>query len=492
MNIFNKISAAILLILNCILVPESAIAGIIEKEPYSIPKKIRYKDNFKIAILPFTGEISEERKYIRDLVRNYLKDQILLYKKVRFPYLIIDQKISAFESSGKNTDGTEKPVNDDKEAKDAFLDLHIADENKIKIPSDINSSDWAAIPGIDILITGTVIQNADILKVRVQVYNNIYARVYSIEKKGQFKEIDQLLEYLSRESIKAIIMRYGYLNISSNEKDAAIYIDGRYFGRTDKNNILLEYGSHKVSLLKNNYAEKTTIINIDEKAAESLYVEFGHEDSISKSIVRITTEPDRARVYLDSDFIGLSPLEKNDVPDGRYRMRIDKEGYITKYMTIDVKSDKENKKDVFAALEKGDSKEYYFSRTSAYNNLFICSSFGIVISAVSYLYFGLKVNDQNAKLDDLTVTDPDYTSKKSRIEDRKDKYKLYQQISLYTAGAMILSAGIFYYLDKAQDDVAIAFYLPQKNVFANDSFTAAPFMLSSIDRGIGIIVTKSF
>ena len=101
----------------------------------------------------------------------------------------------------------------------------------------------------------------------------------------------------------------------------------------------------------------------------------------------------------------------------------------------------------------------------------------------------MKVEDENARLRDLSVSDSDYT----KIKDRRDNYKLYRQISLYTLGAMVLSAGIFYYLDIAQDDIAIAIHFPQpqNNYFINSNQLTDSYS-QSMNNIFGLSITKSF
>jgi hypothetical protein len=499
-------SISVILILGSIFLSGSGSADLVDKEPYIVPSKIKYKENLNIVILPFSGELSEERKYFNDLIRNYLGDNILLYKKIRFPYTLIDFKTYGFSSSGKETKKSDISAESggnkvkDEGKKDHFFELKLIEDKTIsegKIFNSLVPGDIPDVKGKDIFVTGEIKQELNNLKIRIKVTNEIYGKDFLIEKEGTFKNIDQLLETLFKEVIKSIIAKYSYLNISSNEKNAAIYIDGRYFGRTDKSAIILESGSHKISLIKADHTEKITTVTLPEKSTESLRIDFDTKDISSINSIKITTDPDNAKVYIDSDFTGISPVVKSYMTPGSYRIRIEKEGYITKYQTIVIggKEDRDRNdnviQDLSFKLENGDSKEYYFSRTSAYNNLFICSSFGIVLSSASYLYFGLKVNDQNARLKNLSTGDPDYAAKKDKIEDRKDKYKLCQQISLFTAGAMIISAGIFYYLDKAQYDINIAFYLPQ-NYYSDKAFKSSYSLMAPIEKGAGIIFTKSF
>ncbi|MFH0974751.1 MAG: PEGA domain-containing protein [Spirochaetota bacterium] len=469
-----------------ILFPNIGFADIIKKAPYSIQPKVKHKDNLNILILPFNGELSDERKYIIEYIKDYLGDKILLYKKLRFLYKFNDFKSNAFNSDEKFKIKNENNINaeilNDEKRYDGFLELQIIDVKKTDVAAeiiDINSQELIAIPGTDIIITGALTQYKNNLKIKVKIINNIYAKVFQIEDEGTFKNINILLDQIAQEAIKSIIFHYSFLNIFCNEKNSGIYVDDRYFGRTDRTGILLESGDHKVVVLKEKVAEKTTNINIAEKTSASLQINFSSADLFHKNSIKITTTPDNARVYLDSNFIGLSPVIKDDLIDGTYRMRIEKEGYITKYQTIKIGNDKINKNDFYINLETGDSKQYYFTRTSAYYNLFLCSSFGIVLSSASYLYFSLKINDENVK--------------PNSSQDKKDKYAFYKQISLYAAGITIISAGIFYYLDKTQYDIAIAFYSPQKNYFFNYdtfSFNSSSHYLS--DKGLGIIFSKSF
>jgi hypothetical protein len=295
MNFIKKKYVNFILLFGCIFLSGPGYAGIVEKEQYSIPPKIKYKDTLNIAILPFTGEISEERKYIKDLLKNSLADTLLLFKKIHFPFSFIDSRTNAFGKSGKNSEKINSP-----EINEQFLEVKLTDD-KIIIPDkkiiDIDSLELITIPGTDIVITGTLKQDINNLKIKIKVINNIFGKAFTIEKEGTFKNIDQLLESLSNEVIKAVIVRYSYVNISSNEKDAAIYIDDRYFGRTDKSGILIESGFHKIVLSKTTSAEKTITVNLAEKSTESLQIDFNIKDYFPKNNIIITTVPDKAKIY---------------------------------------------------------------------------------------------------------------------------------------------------------------------------------------------------
>ncbi len=491
----------------CLLASRSLSAGIIDKEAYRIPPEIKYKKALTFAVLPFSGKLSDERKYVTGLVANYISGKLLLYKKIMTGRPVIDFERSAFDSAG-NVQG----AGSSREGA-GFLNLEQAGEDTVKkILSETAGDqgrkadllDPAIAAGTDIIITGEIVQSGNNLSASLRVFNRFYGRVWDIAVEGTFRNIEKFLEDLSLEVNKAVITHYAYLSLYSDEKEAAVYIDDRFFGRTDRKDILLEAGMHKVEVSKENTGFNTVYVELAEGASESLRVDLkgssvrGREMfSPEKVRLSITTVPDGARVYLDSDFLGLSPVVKYGIGSGIFRLRIDKEGYITKYSTIDTDRETGDSLDLNFTLEKGNSKDYYFKRTSVFNILFKSSLLGAGISSASYIYFGVRKQDESAKLRELSSSDPDYYDKKSSLEDKRDSFELYRQISLYSLGAMIISAGIFYYFDVAQDDIAIAVYYPAGNFNFNYTGQQTARLFSgfsnfSKDACFGISITKSF
>lgn len=498
MNRLIKKALPVIFVLLCLPVPRILNAGIIDREGYSIPPEIKYKKALIIAVLPFTGKLSHERKYVAGLTANYISERILSYKKIMIPGPVTDFKRNAFDSTGNAPDtakGSDGPV---------FLTLEQADKSAVRKLLNETANDTgrqadmpdpAFAPGNDIIIKGEIVQNGNNLKASLKVFNRFYGRIYDITGTGTFRNIEKFLDYLSLEVNKAIITRYAYLSVSSDEKEAAVYIDGRFFGRTDRKDILLEAGRHRVEVSKKNSGSETAFIELAEGASESLRVDLNRNDAAAGLKINIRTDPEGARVYLDSDFIGLSPVAGYRAESGTYRLRIEKEGYITKYSTIEPGGKDKGSLDITIILEKGNSEDYYFKRTSVFNYLFKASLLGAGLTSASYIYFGIQKEDESTKLRELSASDPDYNDKRRSIEDRKDKFELYRQISLYSLGAMLLSAGIFYYFDIAQDDIAIAVYYPAGGIYESgqNRINAGDLLPGfSKDTCFGISFTKSF
>ena len=103
MKYFNKINIAALIVF---IYPLLLHADIVKKEGYSIQSQVKYKQNLDIAVLSFSGDLRQERNYIKDLIRNAIIDRILLYGKFHFNSYK-DYTRNYFSTPGNSTDITD-------------------------------------------------------------------------------------------------------------------------------------------------------------------------------------------------------------------------------------------------------------------------------------------------------------------------------------------------------------------------------------------------
>lgn len=489
----------ILLTAIVIFAPFLLQADIVTKEDYSIDSKIEYKQSLNISVLSFSGELNQERNYIKDLIRNAIIDKIFLYKKFRFSSYP-DFKRNKFSTADKSS---VKEIESDElnegESINGFLNAEFLNkdviEKKIKsIDSKIaaqilnpESKEYACIPGADIIITGQVKQDRDKILFKIKTLNSIYKNVSFVSKSGTFKNIHNIAETISIEIIKSIIIHYAYLDISCNKENSFIYIDDRYFGCTNKSGILIESGAHEVLVKSEKSIQKKYTINLQKNKTKAISVIIPDSKTNDKFSLEVNTAPDNAEVYLDSNYIGVTPLNKDDIPEGTYRLRVEKNNYITEFRTVRFNKNYD-RNEINLELERGDTKEEYFNKTSAYRTLFKCSLWGAALSSASYVFWGIKVEDANSKLRDLSASDPGYSDSKSD----RDNFLLYRQISLYTLGALIISSGIFYYLDISQNDISIALNLPFYELRRRNDNLPGISSCQRNDNLFGITVTKSF
>lgn len=465
-------------------------AGIINKDPYAISGENRNKKDISIAVL-FSGSISDERKYLMPLFTHSIENCILSYKKIRVPETIPQfRRYEWIPSGGVKTD---KAVQESCE--DNFLEVIKCPEDKINEISKIIKSgkrDSLSLSEINIIITGNIFQSEEDIDIELKVYNNIYGNVTSINKKDSIKDVDKLLENLYPEILKAVISDYGLLNVKSDEKNAFIYIDGRSFGRTDKDNIIIEPGPHEVTVSMDQMSSAGSVVNIEEGSSKTVLLSPGKMPLYGK--ISITSNPEKARVYIDSGLRGVTPLIITNLEKGNYRLRIDMDGYITQYRTVNIAEGSSD--NIVINLEKGDNKEHYFSRTDIYYTLFKYTLIGTTICAFTYVYIGMKIEDKRADLRgfEKTHTPEEYLIYKKKNDKKVNELRTYRSISLYTAAALLISAGIFFYLDVSQDDIDIALYNPDlgRRDLIDSGYTFSVYNPSVSYKSIGCGVTLYF
>ncbi|MDY6968334.1 MAG: PEGA domain-containing protein [Spirochaetota bacterium] len=426
-------------------------AGIIDKEQYSIQKEIRYKNKMTIAIIPFQFKLSSERSYLKDIIpRSIIKD-ILAYKRIRISKPVIDfireeRNVSVKGVSKNNAElySIKDPVKEEQDK--AFLSLTITEDDRFQKIAGRKGSDLNQLilrSGIDIVIKGRITQSDKLVTVDLVVYNNIYEKVFRINAEETFQNINHLLKKISQEALKAIIVDYAILNIKSDPSGAIVYIDKRYFGRTNQSGIILEAGHHRFLLKKDRTVDKRLVISLKKDSVKSIDVKLANIERLGNKKINITTSPHGAKIYFDSMFFGFSPLTLTDMEQGIYRIRVEKSGYITQYETLNVKYNTENEdENLNFTLRKGDSRNFYFVRSSIYYNMFYYSLLTSSAGFLSAFYFDLKRGDEK--------------SKHGGSSDKIDKYTLYRDVSIYTAVSLLLSSAIFFYLDMAQYDIDIA------------------------------------
>ena len=66
--------------------------------------------------------------------------------------------------------------------------------------------------------------------------------------------------------------------------------------------------------------------------------------------LRFESRPDGARVLIDGAFVGTTPVVVADVPSGRHRVSVERDGYQPWTTTVDVTADRRQR--VAASLER--------------------------------------------------------------------------------------------------------------------------------------------
>lgn len=128
---------------------------------------------------------------------------------------------------------------------------------------------------------------------------------------------------------------FGSLKVASIPDGAAATLDGKEVGRTP---LVLEgvaAGDHQLQLTLEGYRPLEHALNIGRERTTELNLALQRD----VKRVRITTIPDGARVWLDDEAVGATPLQLAEVPSGTHSVRLVLGGYAVETQQIRVKPD---------------------------------------------------------------------------------------------------------------------------------------------------------
>ena len=164
-------------------------------------------------------------------------------------------------------------------------------------------------------------------------------------------------------------IKYGKVIFTLNPTDATLYIDGKLADTSTA--ISLEYGIHQLIAIANGYDTMTKYIKVgQESAGVSITMEKEsskddedkkeEEDEEEETIdissyykVYIDT-PEKVEVYLNGNYIGISPVNFAKKP-GTHTITLRKNGYVTRSYTIEIDKEEKDVTYSFADLLESDT-----------------------------------------------------------------------------------------------------------------------------------------
>jgi hypothetical protein len=155
-----------------------------------------------------------------------------------------------------------------------------------------------------------------------------FSKQYAGDLSNLLNAVKEAAEAFScwRPSIAGSETQKSGLMVLSNPDQAKVIVDGREFGETPKFVYPLESGLHQIVILKDGY----NLFSV------SAVVKSGAVDSIRANLektsgkVRIVTDPDGAKIYLNDEYkgkTGKQGLLMEDLPVFPYRVTVSKNGY---------------------------------------------------------------------------------------------------------------------------------------------------------------------
>ena len=162
-------------------------------------------------------------------------------------------------------------------------------------------------------------------------------------------------------------IQYGKVIFTLNPADASLYIDGKLIDTSSA--ISLEYGIHQLIAVASGYDTMTKYIKVgQESAGVSITMEKEASDDTEKedekeeedtidisSYYKVYIDtPEGVEVYLDGNYVGISPVSFAKKP-GTHTITLRKNGYVTRSYTIEIDKEEKDVTYSFADLLESDT-----------------------------------------------------------------------------------------------------------------------------------------
>jgi len=136
------------------------------------------------------------------------------------------------------------------------------------------------------------------------------------------------------------------LEIVTPNGKSDIFIDGKEYGQTPNNIYNLVEGKYTVTLKRSEdesfYKPQNFDINLTKNTTSRINIEIGPDSNISGTVlyytsnilsnkgkISITSNADNSKVYLNDEYLNLTPITDLDLNEGEYNIDITANGYET-------------------------------------------------------------------------------------------------------------------------------------------------------------------
>jgi tetratricopeptide (TPR) repeat protein len=154
---------------------------------------------------------------------------------------------------------------------------------------------------------------------------------------------DKTTEVLAK--LTVIPPSYGKIKVTSTPSSAKVFFDaGQYIGKTPLTIDKVSPGKHKVTLVLvdyEKYAEEVEVIAVKTINISTTLVSIKPKPPAYGSL-KISSSPDKAKVYLNNEYLGTTPLILNQLKPGDYQSKLSKDGYQDWIKKVTVVTSKTN------------------------------------------------------------------------------------------------------------------------------------------------------
>ena len=130
------------------------------------------------------------------------------------------------------------------------------------------------------------------------------------------------------------------VRVLSTPTAASIYISGVDTHKITPELIIIDPGTHEITVKKEGYLDKTVSITIEEEEVLEKFIELIKPEEVAKTGVKIITKPTAASIWILGEDIGRITPELILLGPGDYEITVKKEGYVDRIVSISIEEGK--------------------------------------------------------------------------------------------------------------------------------------------------------
>lgn len=287
---------------------------------------------------------------------------------------------------------------------------------------------------LDFLFSGTIEKIDGLYFINIYVfsyYDNKIISSFSFVSDSQ--SISKKINIEIEKIIPQIFLtKYASLKITTNDKDARIYIDSNYIGKENETINYLVPGRYIVILKKENYIDKVENVYLTNYEKKEIELKIDTEKELQ--IVNFYIEPLGTKIFINSVFQGRSPFKKA-LPKGNYIISAKNNLYEDYRYYLNINDIQKEELNIVFHLKSKKLKNYFDMKKSLYYASFWNFTFSLIttvpvlIFAYDYFYkYGQAQSSYNT-INNISIENNNLDKQYRYTEEGKTMYIL--QSSFY-------------------------------------------------------------
>jgi len=197
------------------------------------------------------------------------------------------------------------------------------------LPSDMIRS-FSTVYDVDVILNGDVSLINETLHIDARLIettsSKIVVALYSTCQ--NLKNIREVVDDLAMQLEQSYLRQWmGSISINSSPTGAEVYLDGKFIGITSEDTPLqignMLEGRYQLKFIRGGYFDWEGEISVLAKMDRSVNVSL----TAKPGSMNIYSDPDSAEIYVDNNFMGVTPMSFKKVAEGEHEIRLYKKNF---------------------------------------------------------------------------------------------------------------------------------------------------------------------